>query len=146
MYDERGRPVNPETKRINKDVVRSHNEVMLVIGVAEPENGGLVDSQTEARLKQQFNEDKIGRRLWDVGITLHLGGFWAVNGLRQKLFVSGPKRLWHLLTQIDLSLIFSRPVRVFILVRAESAVMDSFLLGRLSCYYGERGSTTCRCE
>ena len=80
--------MNLETKRINKDVVRSHNEVMLVIGVAEPENGSIVDSQTEARLKQQYNEDKIGRRLWDVGILTHLGGFWSVNGLRQRLLVS----------------------------------------------------------
>ncbi|KAM0435325.1 hypothetical protein ACHAPT_003419 [Fusarium lateritium] len=38
QYDNRGRPINPETKRINRDIIRAHNEVMLVIGVAEQEN------------------------------------------------------------------------------------------------------------
>jgi len=84
--------VNSETKRINKDVVRSHNEVMLVIGVAEPDSGGVVDSQAFARLKQDHDGDKIGRRLWDVGITLHVYGRWAVNGLRQRLLVGEPGR------------------------------------------------------
>ncbi len=87
MYDERGRPVNPETKRINKDVVRSHNEVMLVIGVAEPENGGALDAQIEARLIQHENEDRIGRRLRNVGRVLQLGGIWGLYGLRQRILV-----------------------------------------------------------
>jgi hypothetical protein len=87
MYDERGRPVNPETKKINKDIIRSHNEVMQVIGVAEPETGA-VDLQAELRLRQHENEDRIGRRLLTIGRAFEMGGVWGVNGLRQRILVS----------------------------------------------------------
>ena len=89
LYDERGRPVNPDTKRINKDVIRSHNEVMLVIGVAEPEN--TVDEVKEEALRRRRHDtrdDQVGRVLLNVGRALEIGGVWGVNGLRQRILVS----------------------------------------------------------
>ncbi|KAJ9148432.1 hypothetical protein NKR23_g5130 [Pleurostoma richardsiae] len=88
MYDERGRPVNPETKQINKDVIRSHNEVMLVIGVAEPENS-VDELRAEAfrRREHDIRDERIGRALLNVGRALEIGGVWGVNGLRQRILL-----------------------------------------------------------
>jgi hypothetical protein len=89
QYDERGRPINPETKRINRDVVRSHNEVMMVIGVAEPENG-IVEAQAEAARRHHQYEDRMGRRLLLVGGVLETAAIWGVNGMRQRILVGRP--------------------------------------------------------
>ncbi|KAK0719928.1 hypothetical protein B0H67DRAFT_533983 [Lasiosphaeris hirsuta] len=86
IYDERGRPVNPETRRINRDVIRSHNEVMLVIGVAEPENG-IPDAQAEATVKQYEYENNIGRNLFDIHRVVDTANVWGVNGLRQRILL-----------------------------------------------------------
>ncbi|KAL2179098.1 uncharacterized protein P884DRAFT_239682 [Thermothelomyces heterothallicus CBS 202.75] len=89
QYDERGRPINPETKRINRDVIRSHNEVMMVIGVAEPENS-LVDAQAEAAREQQRYEDRVGRTLLLYGGVLNTAAIWGVNGMRQRILLYKP--------------------------------------------------------
>ncbi|CCC09074.1 hypothetical protein SMACR_03097 [Sordaria macrospora] len=88
LYDDRGRPVNPETRRINRDIIRSHNEVMLVIGVAEPDSG-INEAQAlyEAATKHQYYEDGIGRRLFLTGEVLATVGVWGVNGLRQRILL-----------------------------------------------------------
>ncbi|ATY60688.1 hypothetical protein A9K55_005774 [Cordyceps militaris] len=62
QYDQRGRPVNPDTKRINREIVRSHNEVMLVIGVAEPENPNK-SPEAESQRRHDAHEEEVGRRL-----------------------------------------------------------------------------------
>lgn len=79
--------MNPETKQINKDVIRSHNEVMLVIGVAEPENG-ITESQAEAARKHQQYEEDIGHTLLKVGRVVEAAGAWGVNGVRHRILVS----------------------------------------------------------
>ncbi|EAA32118.1 hypothetical protein GE21DRAFT_7194 [Neurospora crassa] len=88
LYDDRGRPVNPETRRINRDIIRSHNEVMLVIGVAEPDSG-INEAQAlyEAATKHQYYEDGIGRKLFLTGEVLATVGVWGVNGLRQRILL-----------------------------------------------------------
>lgn len=86
QYDERGRPINPETRRINRDVIRSHNEVMLVIGVAEPENG-IPDVQVDAARKRTEYEDEIGMKLFWASDVLETAGVWGVNGMRQRILV-----------------------------------------------------------
>ncbi|KAL2197432.1 hypothetical protein P885DRAFT_34812 [Corynascus similis CBS 632.67] len=86
QYDERGRPINPETKRINRDVIRSHNEVMMVIGVAEPENS-TVDAQADAAREQQRYEDRVGRMLLLYGGVLNTAAIWGVNGMRQRILL-----------------------------------------------------------
>jgi len=86
MYDDRGRPVNPMTKQINKDVIRSHNEVMLVIGVAEPDTG-LSESQAEASRKHQQYEDSVGQALLRIGRIAEAAGAWSINGMRHRILV-----------------------------------------------------------
>ncbi|KAL1874760.1 hypothetical protein VTK73DRAFT_237 [Phialemonium thermophilum] len=87
MWDEKGRPVNPETNRINKDIVRSHNEVMLVIGVAEPENGGLSESQALAAQRHHQYEETIGMNLLYVGRIVEAMGSWGINGTRHRILL-----------------------------------------------------------
>lgn len=78
--------MNPETRQINKDVIRSHNEVMLVIGVAEPENG-ITESQAEAARKHQQYEDDVGHVLLRVGRVVEAAASWGVNGVRNRILV-----------------------------------------------------------
>ncbi|KAK1833248.1 hypothetical protein QBC39DRAFT_401547 [Podospora conica] len=88
QYDERGRPVNPETRRINRNVVRSHNEVMHVIGVAEPDSPSpeAEAEAAEARRHLEF-ENYIGRNLAVVSDVLVTAGVWGVNGVRQRILI-----------------------------------------------------------
>ncbi len=87
LYDERGRPVNPETRQINRDIIRSHNEVMQVIGVAEPETSN-AERIAEVIQKQTEYEEETGQRLVWFGATLATVGVWGVNGLRHRIEVS----------------------------------------------------------
>ncbi|KAL2266418.1 hypothetical protein VTJ83DRAFT_5770 [Remersonia thermophila] len=89
LYDDRGRPINPETKRINRDVVRSHNEVMMVIGVAEPDNGGH-DAQSEAAQRHRRYENRVGGRLLLAGSVLQTAAIWGVHGMRQRILLYKP--------------------------------------------------------
>ncbi|KAI0600457.1 hypothetical protein F4775DRAFT_582705 [Biscogniauxia sp. FL1348] len=86
QYDDAGRIVNLETKRIIKDVIRAHNEVMLVIGVAEPENG---TNTAEAEFGRQYTEyeSDTGRYLHFFGRALIITGIWGVHGIRQRIIV-----------------------------------------------------------
>ncbi|KAK2069588.1 hypothetical protein P8C59_004150 [Phyllachora maydis] len=86
LWDDRGRPWNPASRKINKDVIRSHNEVMLVIGVAEPENG-LSDSQIEASRQRHRYEEYHGRMLNIVSQHLELLAMYGVNGLRHRIMI-----------------------------------------------------------
>lgn len=86
MWDERGRPVNPVSKRINRDIIRSHNEVMLVIGVAEPENG-ISESQAEMARKHHQYEDDTGHTLLRVARVVEAAGAWGITGARHRILV-----------------------------------------------------------
>lgn len=86
QYDERGRPVNPVTRQINRDIIRSHNEVMQVIGVAEPEN---MASEPQAISQEHLEwEEAIGLRLLANGRCVHASAACGVNGMRQRILVS----------------------------------------------------------
>ncbi|PSR94325.1 hypothetical protein BD289DRAFT_349979, partial [Coniella lustricola] len=88
MYDERGRPVNPETKRINKDIIRSHNEVMLVIGVVESEN--TIEELKAEQLRRYEHEHRdvhIARRLEGVARACEFFGVYGVTGMRQRILL-----------------------------------------------------------
>lgn len=88
IYDERGRPVNPETKRVNKDIIRSHNEVMLVIGVVESET-----SMEEMRAEQlrryahERDDERVARNLEWAARVCELAGVWGVGGMRQRILL-----------------------------------------------------------
>lgn len=87
MYDRRGRPVNPDTKRINRDLIRSHNEVMVVIGVAEPEYPK-EGSEIQSRIRHSEYEETVGRRIDSIGRhCAELVAIFGVAGLRQRILV-----------------------------------------------------------
>lgn len=100
QYDEKGRIMNPETKQRIKNVIRAHNEVMQVIGVAEPENSGESSEVAMAREHQAY-ESETGRTLLSIGRSLGILGIWGVHGVRQRIMVCSilPSRLASLLIQ-----------------------------------------------
>lgn len=88
LYDERGRPVNPETKRVNRDIIRSHNEVMLVIGVVESENTfDELRAEHQRRHAHERYDELVGRNLEWVARVCELGGVWGIGGMRQRILL-----------------------------------------------------------
>ncbi|KAI6359699.1 hypothetical protein MCOR25_006966 [Pyricularia grisea] len=85
-YDERGRPINPEARRLNRELIRAHNEVMHAIGVAEPEDGGAERLAAEfQRLKAKANADHIGSCMHYVGIHALNGGSLGIDGVKSRM-------------------------------------------------------------
>lgn len=80
------------TRQLNKDIIRSHNEVMQVIGVAEPEN--MLSEPQALTARHEAWENAIGLRLLAIGRFVHASGAWGVNGMRQRILVrtSGSSR------------------------------------------------------
>ncbi|KAI0848657.1 hypothetical protein F5Y00DRAFT_238057 [Daldinia vernicosa] len=87
QYDGTGRIVNPQTKKIIKDIIRAHNEVMLVIGVAEPENNGASPADIEMTRQYHEYESDTGRTLYQVGTSLGILGTWGVLNIRRRILV-----------------------------------------------------------
>ncbi|KAI1375147.1 hypothetical protein F4677DRAFT_423277 [Hypoxylon crocopeplum] len=87
QYDGLGRIVNPQTKQIIKDVIRAHNEVMLVIGVAEPENGGINATDLEMAQQYQDYEGDTGRTLYSLGTSLGILSTWGILNIRRRILV-----------------------------------------------------------
>ncbi|KAJ2974987.1 hypothetical protein NQ176_g5768 [Zarea fungicola] len=87
QYDQRGRPINPDTKRINREIVRAHNEVMLVIGVAEPENPNK-SPEAESQRRHDAHEEEIGRRLDShAKRCIEIVGLFGIHGMRQRILI-----------------------------------------------------------
>jgi len=92
QYDYRGRPINPETRRMNRDIVRSHNEVMQVIGVAEPENPFSAPEAESQRRHGDYEED-VGLALVRPAIRcVESSGVFGLDGLRQRILVCAFQR------------------------------------------------------
>lgn len=88
LYDDRGRPVNPETRRVNRDIIRAHNEVMLAIGVVESEN--TIDearAEQRRRVYHERHDDQVGQNLEWVARACELAGVWGVGGIRQRILL-----------------------------------------------------------
>jgi hypothetical protein len=87
QYDSRGRPVNPETRRTNRDIIRAHNEVMLVIGVAEPENQQ-PSTELASQIRHEAYEEQIGEKLMPLGArAIEFVGLLGLDSLRQRILV-----------------------------------------------------------
>lgn len=72
---------------MNRDIVRSHNEVMLVIGVAEPENP-FSGPEAESQRRHQAYEQSIGLGLASSAkLCVESVGIFGVHGLRQRILV-----------------------------------------------------------
>ncbi|KAI1462319.1 hypothetical protein F4805DRAFT_464556 [Annulohypoxylon moriforme] len=87
QYDGLGRIINSETKKIIKNVIRAHNEVMLVIGVAEPENTGINMADLELTKQHQEYESDTGRTLYQLGSSLGILNTWGIINIRRRLLV-----------------------------------------------------------
>ncbi|CAH0029079.1 unnamed protein product [Clonostachys rhizophaga] len=88
QYDHRGRPINPESKRINRDMIRSHNEVMLVVGVAEPETPSAAPGEAELKRQHSEYEESTGSRLaWTAKALIHGIGLFGLTGARERVLV-----------------------------------------------------------
>ncbi|KAH9901893.1 hypothetical protein F4778DRAFT_738028 [Xylariomycetidae sp. FL2044] len=87
QYDPAGRLVNPETKKIIKDLIRAHNEVMLVIGVAEPENAAA--NEVERTLTKNFRENELNWKTATEGIgaILVLLGLGSLQGIQKRALI-----------------------------------------------------------
>ncbi|KAI1352537.1 hypothetical protein F5Y01DRAFT_279646 [Xylaria sp. FL0043] len=86
-YDEHGRVTNEASKRMNKDIIRAHNEVMLVIGVAEQEPAGSTSTAVDTTKVHNEYENSTGRHFLRVGRVLVVAGIWGVHGIRQRVLV-----------------------------------------------------------
>ncbi|KAK7911379.1 hypothetical protein PG985_013860 [Apiospora marii] len=107
QYDEKGRVVNPETKSVIKSMIRAHNEVMHVIGVAEPDDpsaSGFAETRDTASslVQDQLEyENTVAHALIPAGRLLADIGVWAIEGVRQRSLVYKPychiefTRLWQ---------------------------------------------------
>ncbi|KAI1117215.1 hypothetical protein F5Y14DRAFT_439339 [Nemania sp. NC0429] len=86
-YDEHGRVVNESSRQMNKDIIRAHNEVMHVIGVAEPEPSASSNwAAFSAKLHSDYENSK-GRHFLRWGRLIFVAGVWGVHGLRQRILV-----------------------------------------------------------
>ncbi|SCO33193.1 uncharacterized protein FFMR_02837 [Fusarium fujikuroi] len=94
QYDHRGRPINTETKRINRDIIRSHNEVMLVIGVAEQESS-TTNPEAESDKRHAMYEDDMGTNLAFSALRcVDAAGAFGLDGFRQRVLIF--KRYSHI--------------------------------------------------
>ncbi|POS69741.1 hypothetical protein DHEL01_v211865 [Diaporthe helianthi] len=126
MYDERGRPVNPETRRINRDIIRSHNEVMLVIGVVEAENSiDEVRAERARRIAHLQHDARLARRFEWASRACELAGVWGIAGLRQRILlyqeyshVPFPQLPWHELQQRSLGKLLWDGLPAFVVANA----------------------------
>lgn len=126
MYDERGRPVNPETRRINRDVIRSHNEVMLVIGVVEAENSiDEVRAERARHIAHLQHDTRLARRFEWASRACELAGVWGIAGLRQRILlyreyshVPVPRLPWHELQQRSLGKLLWDGLPAFVVANA----------------------------
>ncbi|KAI1767695.1 hypothetical protein GGR53DRAFT_463176 [Hypoxylon sp. FL1150] len=87
QYDGTGRIVNPTTKQIIKEVIRAHNEVMQVIGVAEPENGGINAADRESAKLYHDYETDTGKTVYHFCSALGILGTWGVLNIRRRILV-----------------------------------------------------------
>ncbi|KAK7747200.1 hypothetical protein SLS62_009142 [Diatrype stigma] len=87
QYDEKGRIINPQTKQAIKATIRAHNEVMEVIGVAEPDPQRVNPEELALADEHQMYETDTGKTLLNVGRSLGILGIWGVHGTRQRVLV-----------------------------------------------------------
>ncbi|KAL8418373.1 hypothetical protein RB594_001830 [Gaeumannomyces avenae] len=87
LFDEHGRPVNPDARRLNRELIRAHNEVMLAIGVAEPDDGAAERKEVEERENARMEAERIGSRLSAAAQLVEIASAWGLHGLRNRVLV-----------------------------------------------------------
>ncbi|KFX97615.1 hypothetical protein V495_08832 [Pseudogymnoascus sp. VKM F-4514 (FW-929)] len=100
QYDDRGRPINPETTQRTKDLVRASNEVLQAAGIIEPNSDFRArDEALKAAREEDF--DKAFRRR-TIGGVLLTAGVWGTSGLRRRTLLYREYSLHPLLDIIRL--------------------------------------------
>ncbi|RCI17133.1 hypothetical protein L249_2105 [Ophiocordyceps polyrhachis-furcata BCC 54312] len=85
QYNNRGHPINPETRRLNRQIVRSHNEVMLVIGVAETDNPTST-AEPDYQARHEAYENSVGAVLnTPAKSSIDAVGLLGFIGLRHRI-------------------------------------------------------------
>jgi hypothetical protein len=86
QYDHKGRPINPATRNLNREIVRAHNEVMHVIGVAEPD---IPNNDVEMQVLRRYlsHEQRVCDEMENLGRGLMDVGFMAFDGIRHRVMV-----------------------------------------------------------
>jgi len=99
---------------MNKDIIRSHNEVMQVIGVAEPEN--VVSEPQKLTASHHAWENDVGLRLLRIGRILNGCGVCGVMGMQQRILVRSVVLAGHhlldLANRIDTLQLYERYSRI----------------------------------
>ncbi|KAL3426824.1 hypothetical protein PVAG01_00333 [Phlyctema vagabunda] len=88
VYDDNGRPVNPETKRRQREQTRASNEVMQATGVVE--ESSVTKAKERASKEAEEKETLTGLRLLEFGRVSLVGGVWGVLGLRRRIMLYRP--------------------------------------------------------
>jgi hypothetical protein len=85
-YDDRGHPVNSETRQRMRDHIRASNEVMQAAGIIEE----TADAQARDKAFKEIlqRETEMGLRRLEVGRVLLVAGVWGVCGFRRRILVS----------------------------------------------------------
>ncbi|KAF4465548.1 hypothetical protein FALBO_7599 [Fusarium albosuccineum] len=137
QYDHRGRPTNPDTKRINRDIIRSHNEVMLVIGVAEQENPNS-NPEAESNRRHAMYEEDVGFNLAVSALRcVEAVGAFGLDGLRQRILIY--KRyshipFWSLYQQSRKDFSFTRNI----MAGAPTSLLSSYTERQMSSLWRDR--------
>ncbi len=86
QYDERGHPINLETRQRIRDHIRASNEVLHAAGIIEEtEEVKARDRKVQAVF---LDEQRMGRRRRFIGPMVLVAGVWGVCGMRRRILVS----------------------------------------------------------
>ncbi|KAL2068507.1 hypothetical protein VTL71DRAFT_14844 [Oculimacula yallundae] len=88
LYNDRGHPRNPETRRREREHVRAANEVMQVTGVVE--DSLAAKEKFTQNMHDKHQELLIGLRFMEIGRAVLVGGVWGVMGLRRRILLYKP--------------------------------------------------------
>ncbi|KAI9046450.1 hypothetical protein LZ554_009199 [Drepanopeziza brunnea f. sp. 'monogermtubi'] len=88
MYDRKGYPRNPQTRRHERDQVRAANEVMQVTGVVE--DALAAQLKAHESMLEKNEETLTGLRLMEVGRAVLVAGVWGVMGFRRRILLYRP--------------------------------------------------------
>lgn len=85
-YTVNGRPVNPETRRRERAVVRAANEILQATGVVEDAEKSKQKHQDE--IDALNKETSLGVKLFELGGFMLVCGIWGFIGFRRRVIVS----------------------------------------------------------
>ncbi|KAF2090630.1 hypothetical protein K490DRAFT_61955 [Saccharata proteae CBS 121410] len=93
-YDDRGRPVNPESRALDRELRAAQNDVLAAVGVVErnkirnPSRAAIFPQQKDAQVVERVKtEEFCGTLVAIFGTLLRYSGVWWVNALLDRIMV-----------------------------------------------------------